>query len=113
MKDPKLKSMPSTPMTQEEMKKQCNLVSEVSEICDDITEENEKDYYLDTSIELIHYKGKVWIWKGGIDHNGYYHLINPFNESEGILADPLFSHKIEGSEKIDQLSAIQYFKERQ
>lgn len=68
---------------------------------------------LDTSIKLIRYKGKVWIWKGSKDHRGFYALINPFDESEGILADPIFSHKIEGPEKIDQLSAIQYFKERQ
>jgi len=55
---------------------------------------------------LIQHRNRFWWWRGLADASGRYHLINPFDDESGCLAEPEKCRIIRGGERRTQIEAI-------
>jgi len=55
---------------------------------------------------LVHHRNRYWYWRGLADCDGRYHLLNPFYDDAGCLAEPSTCRMVRGDERILQLNAI-------
>ena len=59
----------------------------------------------------VKYQNRVWFYKGVRDRRGWLSLDNPFEDSDGIIADPNKVTFFTYDEQVSLLNDILYFKQ--
>ena len=62
---------------------------------------------------IVKYQGRVWFYEGLTDHRGWLSLTNPFDESDGIVANPNNVKCYTYDEQVSLLNDILYFKQHE
>lgn len=101
----KLKAMPATPMTQEEMEAQCRFVSSVAHLCEAITEDYEEEIWRESKEKTSDYKSRSareardsgygdrsywdYLEQSAHEHHDYY-----IRHGDQKLADEMFTQSL-------------------